>query len=465
MEKWWAKGAQILTSNSRLTLEKEKQSRRKVAVIGGGFCGVAAAQELADGGAQVTLIESADRLGGLATGFRARGWDWSLEHFYHHWFRTDNWVQHFSKRWDVLDKIVWKRPSTVMQTRAGDFVPLDSPSALLRYRELGFFNRVRMGVCLAYLKLVKKGLNFEDQTAESWCRRWMGDEGFEAIWKPLMEGKFGLKWASRVNMAWLWARLACRTPELGTFEGGFLAFAEAAEAGLKNSGVEIHKSSRVVSLKREGSDWSLELFDGKELKGFQDVVFCCSPLVVNKITSGIERSSKGHEINTLAEPKELPFLGAQVLIFALRKSIGSHYWYSLRKSREIPFLALIEHTNFLSKSHFSNDHLVYLADYVSLDSEDWVRTDADLIDLGKTVLQKINPQVLESDVLDAWVFREAYAQPVPEINHSQRVPSLSVPGFEGLWQASMGHVYPWDRGTNFALELGHRVSKEVLRMK
>ena len=28
--------------------------------------------------------------------------------------------------------------------------------------------------------------------------------------------------------------------------------------------------------------------------------------------------------------------------------------------------------------------------------------------------------------------------------------------------ASMSHVYPWDRGTNYAVELGRRVAREVL---
>jgi hypothetical protein len=27
----------------------------------------------------------------------------------------------------------------------------------------------------------------------------------------------------------------------------------------------------------------------------------------------------------------------------------------------------------------------------------------------------------------------------------------------------MSQVYPWDRGTNYAVELGHRVAAEVLR--
>ena len=31
----------------------------------------------------------------------------------------------------------------------------------------------------------------------------------------------------------------------------------------------------------------------------------------------------------------------------------------------------------------------------------------------------------------------------------------------GLYWASMSHVYPWDRGTNYAVEIGHKVAQEA----
>ena len=46
----------------------------------------------------------------------------------------------------------------------------------------------------------------------------MGKRGFNEIWKPLLEGKFGPKNASLMNMAWLWARIVARTKKLGGFQ-------------------------------------------------------------------------------------------------------------------------------------------------------------------------------------------------------------------------------------------------------
>jgi hypothetical protein len=53
------------------------------------------------------------------------------------------------------------------------------------------------------------------------------------------------------------------------------------------------------------------------------------------------------------------------------------------------------------------------------------------------------------------LYRTRYAQPVPLVNHSRNIPSIQTP-IPGLYFASMSQVYPWDRGTNFAVEIGCR---------
>ena len=58
-----------------------------VVIVGGGFCGLAAAYELGLHGIRATVLERDADLGGLAGGFRAGGT--RLEKFYHHWFTSD----------------------------------------------------------------------------------------------------------------------------------------------------------------------------------------------------------------------------------------------------------------------------------------------------------------------------------------------------------------------------------------
>jgi hypothetical protein len=50
---------------------------------------------------------------------------------------------------------------------------------------------------------------------------------------------------------------------------------------------------------------------------------------------------------------------------------------------------------------------------------------------------------------------------VPLVNHSRNIPDLKTP-LPGLYFASMSQVYPWDRGTNFAVQVGRQAARRML---
>ena len=60
----------------------------KIAVVGGGFTGLAATLSLSEKH-NVTLFETTAELGGLAAAVKFPGSDWFVEKHYHHWFTND----------------------------------------------------------------------------------------------------------------------------------------------------------------------------------------------------------------------------------------------------------------------------------------------------------------------------------------------------------------------------------------
>jgi hypothetical protein len=74
------------------------------------------------------------------------------------------------------------------------------------------------------------------------------------------------------------------------------------------------------------------------------------------------------------------------------------------------------------------------------------------------VRQLINPQFRPEWVRAHWLHREAYAQPIVPVGHSANIPPIATP-LRGLYWASMSQVYPWDRGTNFAVEIGRDAAR------
>ena len=64
-------------------------------------------------------------------------------------------------------------------------------------------------------------------------------------------------------------------------------------------------------------------------------------------------------------------MGAVVMILALKQQLSTegYYWYNMPKVAGFPFLALVEHTNFLSPEYFGGEHILYMGDYLDTDHE------------------------------------------------------------------------------------------------
>lgn len=423
----------------------------KIAIIGAGFGGMSAALDLVKAGNEVTLFEGSDHPGGLASGFKKPEWEWSLEKFYHHWFTSDKEMFKLFEELGVSSKVVIRTPKTVMFYK-GKFYPFDSIPAAILYPGLGWgINKIRFGLVGVYLRLTNNWQPMEKTTVDAWMRKWAGDRVYDEMWQPMLVGKFGERFAPQVNMAWMWARMHARTTSLATYEGGFQQFAEDFAHILQEKGVSIRYNSKIDHLEAAEGGVELTLADEKEL--FDQVLVTVSPGQLAKMAPSLsEEYLKGL--------LELKHLGAVVMVLSLKHPLSreGYYWYNLPKKEGYPFLALVEHTNFMDKSHYNNEHLLYCGDYLENDHEYFSLSKEELLARFLPSLKKINPDFEPEWVNESWLFREHYAQPVPFINHSRNIPAIQTP-IKGLYFASMSQVYPWDRGTNFAVEIGRRAAR------
>jgi protoporphyrinogen oxidase len=162
----------------------------------------------------------------------------------------------------------------------------------------------------------------------------------------------------------------------------------------------------------------------------------------------------------LAGLLKLKSMGAVVMTVSIKHPLSpqGYYWYNIPKQAGYPFLSLVEHTNFLKPEYFGGDHILYIGDYLETDHPNFSKSDAELADEFLPHLKKINPDFNRDWVNKIWVSKTAYAQPIPLPNHSANIPAIETP-IPGLYFASMSQVYPWDRGTNFAVEIGRRAAK------
>jgi len=426
---------------------------KHIAIIGAGPAGLAAAYDLTKAGYQVTLYEGAPEVGGLASGFKAPHWEWTLEKFYHHWFQSDTSILGLIKELGWSDQVLFPRPFTVAYVN-GKFEPLDSPLMALKFFLFNFplIDMIRFGFATLYLRLTPWWQPLERVTADAWTRKWYGERVYKTFWRPLLVGKFGEENLEVVNMAWLWARLHARTTRLGTFVGGFQKFLEMLADVVKGQGAEIKLNTMVTGIKKDGDRIRVEYGSGYEI--VDAAISTSSPSLMSRLAPDLpsEYSSKLSSLKSM---------GAVVMVITLKNRLTNYYWHNLPKEAGFPFLALVEHTNYVDKKNFGGDHIVYCGDYLNPDHEYFRLSKEELLENFLPALKRFNENFDRSWVKDVWLWKTNYAQPVPPVNHSQNIPPLRTP-LKGLYFASMSQVYPWDRGTNFAVEIGRDVAKMVM---
>ncbi|HND91224.1 MAG TPA: NAD(P)/FAD-dependent oxidoreductase [Anaerolineales bacterium] len=420
----------------------------KIAIVGAGYGGMVAAWDLKKAGHDVTIFESAEYAGGLASGFKEPHWDWSVEKFYHHWFQSDGEMLGLIRELGLEDKVRFPRPLTVMYYK-GKWYPFDSILNALLFPGLGWgLNKIRFGFVGLFLRLTNNWRALEKVTADEWMMKYAGRQVYEQMWKPLLVGKFA-SFYKDVNMAWLWARMHARTTRLGTFEGGFQKFADMFAEKLRAQGVQIKLGVSIKSIKRDQASGSLLVDD----QSFDKVLVTSSPSLMAKLCPDLPESY-------LKGLLGLKSMGAVVMTLSLAHPLSKegYYWFNVPKEEGYPFLALVEHTNFVPKENFGGDHIVYAGDYLELGHEYFSMSDEQLLERFIPAFQKFNPEFSRDWVKKIWVHKTNYAQPVPLVDHSKNIPEIQTP-IEGLYFASMSQVYPWDRGTNFAVEIGRKAAR------
>jgi len=424
-----------------------------IGIIGAGITGLTAAYDLAKAGHAVTVYEARPYVGGLAAGFRDERWDWAVDRFYRHWFASDKDVIRFVDELGVRDRLFFPRPTTSIYYD-GQIYPFDSALRVLRFDPISFVDRLRVGLVTLYLRLLPNWESLERSSAHQWLRRAVGQRAYEVLWEPMLISKFDEENYREVNMAWFWARMKARTPRLGYFRGGFQAFADILAERIAAGGGSIHLETPVERIRHIAGE-CLRLEIGQTPVEHERVIATCSPEAMLSLAPSLP--------DPYAEQlAALESMGALALILALDRPLtDGHYWINVPASEGLPFMGLVEHTNYVSPEYYGGDHIVYCGDYLPPDHAAFGYTKERLFDFYRPGLVKINADFRPDWVRKMWMVTEPYAQPVPKLNHSQRLPALETP-IPGLWLASMSQVYPWDRGTNFAVRMGRRVAREVM---
>jgi protoporphyrinogen oxidase len=453
----------------------------RVAVIGAGVAGLVGAHRLTGERHRCDVYERWPGLGGQAATLDVGGGH-LLERYYHHLFTSDRHIRELYDELGMPDELEW-RPSSVGMFAEGRAHPFTTPLDLLRFPPLSLRSRLRMGWAVVMLQRRHRDVApFERMTAREWVERAMGREAWEKVWGPLLRGKFGER-GDDVSAAWLWGKLTLRRQikgkearqELlgyprGSWEPLFARLRDSIEAG----GGRVLIDRPAARLARDGDGALLvtgaapdSFRRGEDPRAFEphgeperyDAVIATVPSdVFDRLLDPELADAVGDEY--MGRVRAAEYQTALCFLLELDRRFGRFYWTNVA-DRELPFVGLIEHTNFIEPERYGGRRFLYVANYLARGHPLLELSARELLDVYEPGLRRVNPEFSRDWVLETWLHREPAAQPVVTVGYPDRIPPLDT-GVPGLVLANTTQIYPEDRGTNYAVRLGGDAARALL---
>lgn len=422
----------------------------KLTIIGGGMTGLATAYIAAKQGVKVTILEGSDKIGGLLNTFEIGGNQ--LEHYYHHFFTHDvelNWLLK-----DLgIEKQTFYKKTTMGFFRNGKIYDFNTPIDLLKFKPLGLIDKLRFGLTSVFLGKFADWRKNENVSTYDWFVKWAGQNVTNAIWKPMLDIKFG-PYSKSVPLSWMIGRLAQRLnsrkggdERLGYIAGSWKTLMDTMNQKLKEMGVEILVNEKVEEIKIENGKVLGVKTSNQTIEGGKFLI-TIPQIYLKEILKG---NSIGGE--------NIEYFGAVCTILELKKQFSDIYWMNVA-DEGFPFGGVIEHTNFIPKEEYGGSHILYLSRYFAMSEKLATMTEEEIKTVMIPPLKRINPEFSEDWIKNVFVFRTFTGATVCDLNFSSKVPPCQTP-FENLYLANMAHIYPDERSTNNSIKVAAEACKAM----
>jgi protoporphyrinogen oxidase len=419
---------------------------KKVAVIGAGPMGLAAAFQLVKEGYEPVVYEADNRIGGMTASFDFDGIE--IERYYHFHCESDQAFFDILKELDLYHKLKW------VDAKMGYWYdkklhPWGSAIGLLKFHGVSFLSKLRYGLH-AYFSIKRNNWKqLEKYNAVSWIKKWVGKEAYDVLWKNLFELKF-YEYTQNLSAPWIWSRIrrAGRSKKLGYLRGGSKVLLNGIKEYIKSNGGEFRLSSPVDKIVI--TDDKVTGLESKNIFEEYKKIISTIPLpLVSKIAPELPEE-------ILKKFSSITNIGCICIIAKLKKPITDNFWLNINDDdMDIP--GIIEYSNL--NPQFG--HIAYVPYYMPQSNSKFNDSD-DIFKLkALKYFKEINPSLKDSDIKAVKVHRYHFSQPVCEPNFLENLPDAKMP-IKGLWIADTSYYYPEDRGISESIGYGINLVKRVL---
>ena len=428
-------------------------SQSRVAVIGSGPMGLAAAYELARRGAQVTVFERDDRIGGMSAHFDFSGT--RLERYYHFVCAPDQTTFDWLREFGLQDRLHWveTKMGFYFQGRLFDW---GGPLALLKFPGLNFLQKMRYAAHVLRAKSISDWQPYDAFSSTEWLQRWIGKPAYDVMWKSLFHYKF-YELQDSLSAAWLGTRIkrvalsrkSLFQERLGYLEGGSEVLLSAIAARLAQHGGRIELGATVQSVRLATTDGQARVL-GVQVDG--------QALDFDRVISTIPLPYLTRLVPTLPEVERSKIaairnVGVVCVLLKLKRPFTRNFWMNINDPRiEIP--GLIEYSNL---NPLGGETIVYAPFYMPQTHPKYLREPQAFIDETLAAMKLIRPDFDKNDVLAATASRYEFAQTLCTPGFFDALPPMRS-SVQGLFMADTSHYYPEDRSISESLRIGSQLA-------
>ncbi len=433
--------------------------KMRVIIIGGGLAGLSAAYQLADSH-EVTVIEKEKGMGGLAASYTLHG-KYHIEKYYHHIFDCDRETIDLINKLGLGDKLEWIKSTTSYYAR-GEIWPMNTPFQVLRFPELSTLDIIRLAGLVLGTRKAQDILELDEITARDWIIRKAGQRVYDGFFMPLLRGKFGSN-IDNVSAAWLVSRIKLRSnrsasgERLGYIHGGFQQLVSRLAEQVENIGGSVHAGETALSINIPGNKVNSVETVSETLE--------CDAVISTVALPVLKDMLKPEPPPGLASALgSMKYQGTACALIATRERITEDtYWLNI-KDADVPFGALIEHTNFIPAGEYGGEHLTYITSYFQgSGSPLWKSSEEEVAKTYLEGLEHILPGFSREQVRWWKLTRDLYTAPVYITGYASGIPPYRM-DIEGLYMAGMFSPasYP-ERSINSSIVAGMECASELLK--
>ncbi|MDX6678893.1 MAG: hypothetical protein QOE31_2945, partial [Solirubrobacteraceae bacterium] len=151
---------------------------------------------------------------------------------------------------------------------------------------------------------------------------------------------------------------------------------------------------------------------------------------------------------------------ALCLLLELDRRFSPFYWTNIADT-QIPFVGLVEHTNFIDPARYGGRRFLYVANYLAPGDPLLDLTAEAVLDAYLPGLRAVQPDFSPDWITRSWLHREPAAQPIVTVGYHERIAPLRT-RVPRLVLANTTQIYPEDRGTNYSVRLGTDAARALL---